>query len=137
MSTSATISEKNEFWIPKHRYYELKHFCLQYKYWKAHLTLSSSDTLKTASVIYGAKSNGQLNEVEATAIRRDILQKRIDTIERAARESDPVIGEYILKGATQGKSYDELNALYSLPCGREYYYKAYRRFFWILDSLRD
>lgn len=29
------ISEKNKFWIDRHRYYELKHFCLQYPNWKS------------------------------------------------------------------------------------------------------
>lgn len=29
----AEISMKNKYWIPKHRYYELKHYCLQYPYW--------------------------------------------------------------------------------------------------------
>lgn len=24
------LSEKNPYWIERHRYYELKHFCLQY-----------------------------------------------------------------------------------------------------------
>lgn len=28
------LSEKNKYWIEKHRYYELKHFCLQYVIWK-------------------------------------------------------------------------------------------------------
>lgn len=28
------VSQKNPFWIGKHRYYELKHFCLQYPIWK-------------------------------------------------------------------------------------------------------
>ncbi len=28
------ISVKNTYWLPKHRYYELKHFCLQYPEWK-------------------------------------------------------------------------------------------------------
>ena len=30
----AKLSEKNKYWIDKHRYYELKHFCLQYQMWK-------------------------------------------------------------------------------------------------------
>lgn len=30
----AEISEKNKYWIDKHRHYELKHFCLQYPEWK-------------------------------------------------------------------------------------------------------
>ncbi len=29
------ISQNNEYWISKHRYYELKHFCMQYPLWKA------------------------------------------------------------------------------------------------------
>lgn len=28
------LSEKNPYWIEKHRYYELKHFCLQYPIWR-------------------------------------------------------------------------------------------------------
>lgn len=28
------VSEKNQYWIEKHRYYELKHFCLQYPIWR-------------------------------------------------------------------------------------------------------
>ena len=30
----AQLSVKNPCHIPKHRYYELKHFCLQYPDWK-------------------------------------------------------------------------------------------------------
>lgn len=30
----AQISEKNKYYIDKHRHYELKHFCLQYPNWK-------------------------------------------------------------------------------------------------------
>ena len=42
------ISEKNEYWISRHRYYELKHFCLQYKEWvKSYLGLK--ETLITSS----------------------------------------------------------------------------------------
>ncbi len=28
------LSKKNKYWIERHRYYELKHFCLQYPIWK-------------------------------------------------------------------------------------------------------
>ena len=30
----AEVSKKNKYYISKHRYYELKHFCLQYKEWE-------------------------------------------------------------------------------------------------------
>ena len=39
-TTRPELSEKNKYWIEKHRYYELKHFCLQYLIWKkAYLAL--------------------------------------------------------------------------------------------------
>ena len=39
------LSEKNPYWIEKHRYYELKHFCLQYPIWrKAYASLNSFRT---------------------------------------------------------------------------------------------
>ena len=34
------ISERNPYWISKHRYYELKHFCLQYNGWASAYKLS-------------------------------------------------------------------------------------------------
>ena len=33
--TTGNFSQNNEYWISKHRYYELKHFCMQYPLWKA------------------------------------------------------------------------------------------------------
>lgn len=46
------ISKKNRYWIDKHRYYELKHFCLQYPTWKkAHSSLD-----KDVDTIYSKKS---------------------------------------------------------------------------------
>lgn len=29
------LAENNKYWISKHRYYELKHYCLQYPLWKS------------------------------------------------------------------------------------------------------
>lgn len=28
------VSKKNVYWIERHRYYKLKHFCFQYPLWK-------------------------------------------------------------------------------------------------------
>ncbi|MCD8141817.1 MAG: hypothetical protein LUD83_00835 [Clostridiales bacterium] len=33
------LSPNSEFWIERHRYYELKHFCLQYRAWKRMVAL--------------------------------------------------------------------------------------------------
>lgn len=36
------LSPKNKYYIAKHRYYELKHFCLQYPEWKQTYTYLKS-----------------------------------------------------------------------------------------------
>ena len=41
------LSEKNPYWIERHRYYELKHFCLQYPIWKKAYAALDGLTLKT------------------------------------------------------------------------------------------
>lgn len=35
-------SQKNPYWIPKHRYYELKHFVMQYPAWVIILSITGS-----------------------------------------------------------------------------------------------
>lgn len=34
------LSKSSKYWIDRHRYYELKHFCLQYPIWKKLLSCS-------------------------------------------------------------------------------------------------
>ena len=54
------LSEKNPYWIEKHRYYELKHFCLQYPIWrKAYSVLDgySNPPKDLASVRYMISNN--------------------------------------------------------------------------------
>lgn len=134
----AETSNKNEYWISKHRYYELKHFCMQYEYWKLMLRHLEDGALRTTSVIdiSDKQHTSTTTTVESAAIRRDLYLRNIAMVDESAREADEVLSSYILEGVLKGKSYDELNALYFLPCGKEYYYKKYRKFFWILNGKR-
>ena len=75
------LSEKNPYWIERHRYYELKHFCLQYPIWK-----------KAYAALDG-------------------LSRRPSDMEVFSKNG--VVGD---------------------PTG---YYNLYRRFFWLLNKVRD
>ena len=33
-----------------------------------------------------------------------------------------------------GTSQEQLQTLYRIPCGKDLYYEAYRKFFWLLSS---
>lgn len=130
------LSKKNKYWINRHRYYELKHFCLQYPIWTE--ALASLTALGAKSVEWEKVStNEKKDPTERCAEARLYYLERIEMIEKAAKEADLGLWDYILKAVTEGLSYDHLLARYDIPCSKDMYYDRYRKFFWILNKLRE
>lgn len=131
------LSSKNRYHISKHRYYELKHFCLQYPEWKRiynAVTLELSPRSNTIKPIIFDKSEysdptGDLGAELATYARN------MELIEKTAERADLGLRDYILKAVTEGLSYTALKSL-GMPCERDMYYDRYRKFFWLLDKER-
>lgn len=133
----AQISEKNKYYIDKHRYYELKHFCLQYNEWKKAYA-SCNDAVIFASSMEKTPSTNIPSDLTAKyAIKKMYYAERIQMIEKAAMESDEFLYRYILKAVTEGLSYPYLKTKLDIPCGKDMYYDRYRRFFWLLSEMRD
>lgn len=133
----AKISEKNKYWIDKHRYYELKHFCLQYTEWRK-MYASCCETIVFASKFERFSSDNMPSDLTAKyAIKRAQYGERIKMIEQAAKEADDFLYPYILRAVTEGLSYTYLKAKLDIPCGRDMYYDRYRKFFWLLSEMRD
>ena len=129
------VSEKNPYWINKHRYYELKHFCLQYPIWKKSRAMLSGLSKHPAGE---HTFSGEIGDPTAKcAEKRAFYSERMEMIEKAAAETDAELGDYILKGVTQGISYDILRTTENVPCCKEIYYELYRRFFWLLSNARE
>lgn len=135
--TRPELSVNNQYWVEKHRYYELKHFCLQYPLWK-----------KNRSVIDGWKGNSNGVKVpfgehlpnDPTAIcaeSRLYFSKRIELVERVAVEAADDLADYILKGVTEGVSYNYLKSKLEIPCCKDTYYQLYRKFFYLLSKRKD
>lgn len=132
----ATISEKNEYYIDKHRYYELKHFCLQYNEWKKAYA-SCNESIIFASDFERKTSSNVPSDITAKyAIRRAYYGGRIKLVEKAAMEADEFLYPYILKAVAEGLSYTYLKTKLDIPCGRDMYYNRYRKFFWLLSEAR-
>ena len=70
------------------------------------------------------------------AIDISYYTNRMAMVERAAYLADEQISIYILKAVTKGLSYDQVKAKDSIPCGKDYFYDRYRKFFYILDKIR-
>ena len=138
MSTKirANISKKNKYWIEKHRYYELKHFCLQYPIWID--AYNSLDGLsKKPDFRLSSKTNSVSNPTSKCVESMEYYREKIDMLKEAANRTDEVLACYILEGVTKGISYDMLQLRHSIPCSKSMYYELYRKFFWILNKLRN
>lgn len=129
------ISQKNKYWIDKHRHYELKHFCLQYPEWKK--TYNSSPNISSSTTNEVSRSNIHSDPTFKEVMRKKRYLERIELIEQIAREADNNLYSYILKGVTEGLSYTHLKHRLDIPCSKDTYYDRYRRFFWLLDQTRD
>lgn len=133
----AELSKKNPYWLEKHRYYELKHFCLQYPIWKQ--TYESLDMFGSNrdNLVMCRDKYGMSNPTERIGIIRYRLRCKMDLIEEIAKESDDTLAKFLILGITKGKGYTELRMRYDIPCCKDTYYDRYRRFFWLLNKRKD
>lgn len=131
------LSKKNKYWIDRHRHYELKHFCMQYPEWKRKYASykNAGPTLSTIEKVYSTNIPSDLTS--KIAICKAYYSEKIEMVERAAKDADGLIWDYILKAVTEGLSYTYLRTILKMPCSRDIYYDRYRRFFWILNKMRN
>lgn len=131
------VSWKNKYWIDRHRYYELKHFCLQYPTWvKARRHL---DGLQKQPDAIGKIQVSDISDPTERCVESiEYYTKRIDMIEKAARDTDDYFGKYILLAVTEeGVSYNYLKYTLGMAGGKDLYYNFYRKFFWVLSNIRE
>lgn len=129
------LSGKSKYYISRHRYYELKHFCLQYPEWKRELySISSITSQKYSDRVI---DNMPTDRTQMLAEKRELYLRKMSIIEQACIKADPDIYDYILKAVTEGWSFDQLNARERIPCSRDTWYDRYRKFFYILDKLTN
>lgn len=128
------ITEKSKYWISKHRFYELRHFCMQYQEWQREASLIISTASANVSTPVTGKRNSWVDSLtEEQAMRLEELDSKMELVRSTAYVADPILGEYIFEGVTTGKSYASMNAKYDIPCSKDYYYDRFRKFFYLLS----
>lgn len=130
------LSKRNKYHINKHRQYELKHFCLQYPEWKRERILCEDIGPATTKFGHIRTSSVPSDPTLKNVIMREKYSDRIRMIEKAARDADEYLYEYILKAVTEGLSYTYLKNTLKIPCSKDTYYDRYRKFFWLLSNMR-
>ena len=91
------LSEKNPYWIGKHRYYELKHFCLQYPIWKkAYNALLGLSSRPNDLDIFVKSGQVRSDPTARCAESRVSFAKRMELVEQAAIGTDGDLYPYII-----------------------------------------
>ena len=127
----AELAKDNPYYISRHRYYELKHFCMQYKDWvKIYNNLCSN-------VPGGIVDLTDISKPSEIKYVRERYLDKISLVEESAKLTDDILGSYILKGVTEGLPYSYFKTNDRIPCCKDTYYELYRKFFWILNKKRD
>ncbi|MCC8049760.1 MAG: hypothetical protein LUI14_14480 [Lachnospiraceae bacterium] len=129
-TTLKHLSQSNRYWLEENRYKELKYFCLQYPEWKKQYM---SLTGLSQAPENPTQKTGHGNPTARCAIAMDELDTKMAKVEQAAKETDTILANYILRGVTEGLSYGQLEP----PCSRDTYYRYCRKFFWTLDQIKS
>lgn len=127
------LSKKNQHYVSKHRYLELKHFCLQYPEWVEELREIDGMVGRGGGEIKGDR---QASDPTAYAVmRRMILQKNIDLVRRAVQETDSSLFYWLFLAVTEERSYTYLKEIKGIPCSRDTFYRRYREFFYVISHI--
>lgn len=126
----------DDYGISRHRYEELKAFCLQYEEKKSKISYGITSGRNDGM----PKSNYRENQLEGNAIRNMLYRKDCEMIEQAAVAASPEIYRYIIKSVTNGLpyqfvEYDEV--LGKIPIGKTDFYGYRRLFYYYLDKLKS
>lgn len=138
--TRPELSDKNKWWISKHRYYELRHFCLQFPEWQKKFNEIDSLPSKSAYATDRVNTGWISDPVELKAEIGEYYVSRMSLVQTVAYEACDHQFWYplLVDAVTHQKSYDILEAQVGImPVSRNEWYVLYRKFFWCLDKLRN
>ncbi len=130
MDRQRILSEKNPYWLERHRFYELRHFCLQYPYWVEQY--KKYDGLAKKGIIH-VESSKCSSPTENAAIEAIFYKEKMEQVEKCCKEAADDLYPWLFKGVTEGIGYNNLD----VPCCKDVYYDIFRKFFWLLDRSRN
>lgn len=131
------LSKNSKYYVPKHRYYELMHACLQYPEWKRSSAKLEKELLfpsRSYATLTGVKAKNYEDVLASKTAELADLTIKIDTINKCISSLDSAIQDYIFRAVTIGKTFNYFKTKENIPYGKNLYYKWYRYFFWILDK---
>lgn len=131
------ISKSSDYYISKHRYYELKHFCMQYPEWSKRYNELLYIAKPLVYANYSTKFRTNVDHVADIAIRRKYYKDRMDMIDRTVSDVAPDIYAQLRSVIIGEKTYTQVSTLYDIPYSKSSFYETYRKFFKLLSERRN
>lgn len=132
MARNYDLRLSSEYNISRHRYRELKEFCLQYEEKKAELQqIYTSSTVAPEVAVKGGIPG---NPTEKKVMRASNLKNEIKVIDDSLFEAcgdDVGLVEFLKKNITLGIGFEALGCV---PCSCRSFYQYRRLFFFLLDK---
>ena len=129
--------DTNKYQLEYHRYLELKHFCRQYPIWKKAYTALDGLSRRPADLALFTKPNQTSDPTARCAEACAAYSKKMGMVERCAKEASPELAQYIMSYVTKGDGYSVLKMRDHIPCPKDVFYDVVRKFFWLLNKVRD
>ena len=129
---------KGKYALSKPRYLFLYYYILdKYPEWVAEYN-SLSDTRKALKYYADdvPPTDMSTDATQAAAMRMAVLSRKIDMVRDAAYTAAGEIAPWIIQAAThEGIGYNTLRMQENrIPCGKNKYYAARRKFYWLLSK---
>lgn len=130
MPNVRTLNEK-KYGLGKHEFLHAYHFAMCYNRWRRELA-ASGHAVRSPRPSGDSCGGEHDSQTERLGIRRAELSKKAELVEQCCLEAAPEIYKWLLLAVTnEGVGYDQLAAM-GMPCGRAYYYRRRRHFYWSL-----
>ena len=135
MGKYRTLSESNQYYLPKHTYLTCIHYALQYRDWKAYLE-AERDT--RGAIRYDkdlVQTTNDYDSTSETAIRMVEISEKVSKIDSCIEEAcdDAVMEKWLRLGVCYGFTLYQL-VDGGMPCGKKLYYSLRQRFYYALSK---
>lgn len=135
MGKYRTLSESNQYYLPKHTYLTCIHYALQYRDW---IALLNTERDTRGAIRYDkdhVQTSGDYDSTSDTAIRMVGMTDRVSKIDQCIelacddREMEKWLRLGVCYGFTIYQLLDE-----GMPCGKNMYYNLRQRFYYELSK---
>ena len=128
-------ARKSKWWLPKQRMLTVYHYCLQYPEWEdTYRALGGGSGIRGVTYDGMPHGTGVGNPTEAAALRTAEVSMKMQKLRDTVQEVAPDIYLWLLKGVTEGVSYEYLKSVMGIPCGHNYYWEKRRQFYWTMSQ---